>query len=67
MITKKGREVLLINSGPSAVEFLIPSSAKGGTITAVDATSGEAEPQAVPVTEGRIFLKPFAVAVLQLQ
>jgi hypothetical protein len=67
MITKKGREVLLINSGPSAVEFLIPSSAKGGTITAVDATSGEAEPQAVPVTDGRIFLKPFAVAVLQLQ
>jgi hypothetical protein len=67
MITKKGREVLLINSGPSAVEFLIPSSAKGATITAVDATSGEAEPQSVSVTDGRVAIKPFAVAVLQLQ
>jgi len=67
IITKRGREVLLINHGPSSVEFLIPSSAKGGSLTSVDASSGEAEPQTVPVTDGRVSIKPFAVAVLQLQ
>jgi len=67
MMTKSGKKILLINTGPTAIEFAIPSSETGGTLTAVDATSGDDEPQAKPVTDTLIALKPFAVAVLQLK
>ncbi len=66
-ITKKGKKILLINNGPSTIDFVISSSEISGLITAVDAASGEAEPQAKSVTDGEILLRPFAVAVLQFK
>jgi hypothetical protein len=66
-ITKKGKKILLINTGPTEISFVIPSLAQGGWITSVDTASGEAEPQTLSVADFGISLKPFAVAVIQLK
>jgi hypothetical protein len=66
-ITKKGKKILLINTGSTPINFVIPSLTRGGWITSVDTASGEAEPPTLFADDIGISLKPFAVAVLQLK
>lgn len=66
-MTKKGKKILLINSGATEISFLIPSSANGCLISSVDMTSGEMKPDARSLMDNQVTLKPFAVAVVELK
>jgi len=66
-ITKKGKKILFINTGPTAISFLIPSPVNGSLISSVDMTSGEMQPVARSLTDNQLMLKPFAVAVVELK
>jgi hypothetical protein len=66
-ITKKGKKILLINTGPTGISFLIPSSANGSLISSVDMTSGEMQPVTRSLMANQVTVNPFAVAVVELK
>ncbi len=66
MITGKGKRLLLINKMNAATTINLPPGASGKRITYTDATTGEHAPEEAVVAGTAISLKPFAVAVVQL-
>jgi hypothetical protein len=65
-ITKSGKKILLINRQNTDLKVALPVEAKGKTIRSVDVSTGENPPSQVVITDNTIALKPFAVAVVQM-
>jgi len=65
-ITPRGPKLLLVNTGNTAITADLTGSFKGGRLKAliVDEASGEQPPRAQSVTNRKLTLAPFAVAVV---
>ncbi len=60
-----GKSVLLLNKRNKAQRVTLPVELKGAQIAIVDETSGDNQPVYVPLNDGYIDLKPFAVALIK--
>ena len=66
-VTPEGKKVLLINPHDKEVKLHLPDEAEGSSMRYVDAGTGESEATSATVGDDtNITLKPFAVAVVQL-
>lgn len=65
-ITSKEKKILLINKKNTDVKLKLPAELKGSWVSFVDTTTGDNEPGKVQLTENSILLKPFSVAVINL-
>jgi hypothetical protein len=62
-VTAAGHKLLLVNKRNRAVEIPLPDAEKASAV-AVDAQTGEGQARSIAVTDGKIALGPFAVAVV---
>lgn len=60
------KRVLLINKKNTRVEMTLPQATAAAKIRYVDVTTGESPPGSANVTNGKIVLEPFSVAVVEL-
>ncbi len=65
-ITSKGKRLLLINQRNKEVEVNLPAEAKGALAEYVDVSTGENSPAEIRLDNATVTLKPFAVAVIEL-
>lgn len=66
-LTKKGKKILLINKRNKEITLVLPAEAKGGVVYSVDVSSGENPPAESSLSDNKISLKPFAVAVVEIK
>ena len=60
------KRILLINKKNTRVEMTLPQATGAAKISYVDVTTGENPPGSALVTDGKIVLAPFSVAVVEL-
>jgi hypothetical protein len=60
------KRILLINKKNTRVEIMLPQATGAAKINYVDITTGEGPPGSATVTNGKIVLAPFSVAVVEL-
>jgi hypothetical protein len=65
-VTAKGRKILLINPRNKEAKINLPAGAKNITMSFVDTETGEKPVGQLSADGANITLKPFAVAVVQL-
>ena len=61
--TTGGRKALLVNKRNHTIEIALPDAGRATALT-VDAESGEEAARSAKLTEGKLNLAPFAVAVV---
>lgn len=65
-ITPKGKKILLINRFNQDIKINLPAEAKNATMSYVNVETNEEPPAIVQLTDASVTLKPFSVAVIQL-
>jgi hypothetical protein len=67
VITGKGKRIFFINKQNKEVQFALPAGATYGMIHFVDPGTGENPVAQMQITDHKIMLKPFAVAVVDVK
>lgn len=65
-VTAKGERILLINPRNKEAKINLPAEAKDAVVDYVDVNTGENPIESTKLKEAQIILKPFSVAVIQL-
>jgi hypothetical protein len=65
-VTTKGKRILFINPHDKEIKMHLPDEAKNAVANYVDVSTGEHAPAQTTAKNGNITLKPFAVAVVQV-
>ena len=65
-VTTKGKRILFINPHDKEIKMHLPDEAKNAVANYVDASTGESAPAETTLKNADLTLKPFAVAVVQL-
>jgi len=63
----KNRKILLINKKNTRIELTLNAATSAAKMSYVDLTTGENPPASINLTNGKITLEPFAVAVVDLR